>query len=258
MGDFDASVVGNPGPEEGKLFAEQSVELELPWLGPTTHVVEGLAVQVGFMVIDTLVHRLGPVGIPFTHVLVAMVAGVDNFRRQVFRQGHRFGFSHPDVHDAIVLISGVGPAFHLAHDGCVRGVDQACDTLTLAIKSVSVVLAGDGARKQGFSLGQPGAAVRTPVEQGVHFVRLAPEEHYVFPEHLHEHRLLGADVLLEHGGVPILPEPHGRHVVKGADLRRTLRLAPRHLGVVGQGRAVNGAAIGCIGSIAAVGACPAT
>ena len=162
--DFYAAVVGNPGPEEGKFLTEQSVELELPWLGPTAHVVKGLTVQIGFVVVDTLVHRFGPVGIPFAHVFVTMVAGVHDLRRQVFRQGHRFGFSHPDVHDAIVLIGGIGPSLHLAHDRCIRAVDQASNTLTLSVKGVSVVFASDSAREKRFTLGQPGATVRAPVE----------------------------------------------------------------------------------------------
>jgi len=51
--DLDAAVVGQARPEEGQLLGEKGVELELPGFGPTAHIVEHPAVQVGFGVIGS-------------------------------------------------------------------------------------------------------------------------------------------------------------------------------------------------------------
>ena len=200
------------------------------------------------MVVDTLVHRLGPVGIPFAYVFVAVVARINYLRRQVLFQGHGFGFPHPDVHNAVVLLGGVIFDPHLADDGGVRSIDKARYALPLTIEGIAVVLASDGAGEQGLTLGQPRAAMGAPVEQGVDFVRLATKENDVLAKHLHERWLLGTDILLVNARVPIFPESHGRHVVEGADLGGSLRLTPGHLGVVGQRGAIDGAAIAAVGS----------
>ena len=77
-----------------------------------------------------------------------------------------------------------------------------------------------------------------PVNQGIDLVRLAAEENYVLSQHLYENRLFGADLLFEDGGVPVLPEPHGRDVFEGTERGSSLRLPPGHLGVMGQRGAV--------------------
>ena len=95
------------------------------------------------MVVDTLVHRLGPVGIPFAHMFVAVVARINYLRRQVFFQGHGCGFPHPDVHNAGGLVGRVIFDPHLADDGGIRSIDKARYALPLTIEGIAVVLASD-------------------------------------------------------------------------------------------------------------------
>ena len=246
VGNLDAAVVGDPWAEEGQVFAQQAMELELPRFCPAAHVIERLAMKVCLVVVDALVNRLGPVGLPLVDVVVTVIARVEDLRGQVFLQGDRLGLPHPDVDDAAVLLGRVGFGFHFADYGCVGVVDQPCHTLAFAVEGVAVVRAGNGAGKLRFALGQPGASVGAPVEQGVDLFRFAPEEHDVFAQHLHVHGLFGAYVLFEHTGIPILPKPHGGHIVKGTDLRSSLGLAPGHLCIVGQRYPVDGVSVATV------------
>ena len=110
--------------------------------------VEHLPVQVSLVVVHALVHRLGPVRIPHGGVVVEMNPGVHDFRWQVILQGHRLRLSHPCVNDAAVLGSGIGLGSHLAHHGGIGTFYQPGDACACTIKSVAVILAGDGAGEQ--------------------------------------------------------------------------------------------------------------
>ena len=96
-----------------------------------------------------------------------------------------------------------------------------------------MVLAGDGAGKDGLALGQAGAAVGTPVVQRIYLVLLATEENDVLAQHLHANGLARTHIFLQKGWVPVFTEAHGRDIIEGPDLRGAFGLAPSRLGIVG-------------------------
>ena len=172
------------------------------------------------MVVDALVHGLGPVGFPRLDpgVFTSCEGRVGELVGEVIFEGNGVGLSHPDQDYALPLGGWVDAGAHLVDQGGLGALDEAGDALTRLVESVAVVGTGDGPFELTEASGESGAAVGAPFVESNYFAVLSPEQDEFVPEHL-DVLGLATHFLGPDAGVPVLTEPDLGNVVKGAYLR---------------------------------------
>ena len=183
------------GPPEGEAPIYESPEVQA-------------AVEVELVVVDALVHGLGPVGLPHLDpgVFPSGEGRVGELVREVLFEGDGVGLSHPDQDNALPLGGWVDAGAHLVDQGGLGALDEAGDALTRLVESVAVVGTGDGPFELAEAPGESGAAVGAPFVEGNYFAVLAPEQDEFLPEHL-DVLGLASHFLDPNAGVPVLTEP---------------------------------------------------